>query len=155
MARPSKYEKEILPHLDEIKKAVSAGATVEEIAEGLKIAPSTLYKYKAEKKELKEAFACGREEIIIEIKAALLKKALGYDYTEKKVYTKTDERNGETVYEEVTTRHSPPSETAAAMLLRNYDKSWLDKDFTSTDTKKQELDLKKLVAQASNFDLEI
>ena len=74
MARPSKYDREIKPHLDDIRKAVEAGATVEEIAEAFKIAPSTIYKYKKEKKEFSEAFARGREKVIIDIKAALLKK---------------------------------------------------------------------------------
>ena len=38
MGRPSKYETEIVPHLEDIRKAVEAGATVEEIAKmGLSI----------------------------------------------------------------------------------------------------------------------
>ena len=80
MGRPSKYEIAIYPHLNDIREAVEAGATNEEIAAGLGIAVSTLLKYKAEKKELSEAFACGRDKVIIKIKGALLKKALGFEY---------------------------------------------------------------------------
>lgn len=154
VGRPSIYETEILPHLEEIENAVKAGATIEEIAEALGIAESTLYKYKKEKTELKKAFARGRANIIIEIRGALLKKALGYEYEEKKQYMKTDE-NGESVtYTEITTKHQPPSETAGAMLLRNYDNSWLDKDNVTTKLKQQEFELRKTMAESNTFDLE-
>ena len=54
--RKSIYESVILPHIDEIRKAVSAGATAKEIATGLGIAESTLNRYKAEKKRIKGGF---------------------------------------------------------------------------------------------------
>lgn len=155
MARPSKYETEIKPHIAEIKKAVEAGATVEEIAKAFGINVSTLYKYKKEKNELSEAFTRGRARIIFEIKGALLKKALGYEYQEKKQYIKKDENGENVTYTEITTRHQPPSETASAMLLRNYDSSWLDKDTTTTELKKQEMELKKAIAESTNFDLDL
>lgn len=155
MARPSKYEQEIKPHLEEIRKAVEAGATVEEIAKAFGISTSTIYKYKAEKKEFSDAFARGRDKVIFEIKAALLKKALGYEYQEKKQYIKKDEDGEQVTYTEITTRHQPPSETAGAMLLRNYDSEWLDKDSITTDLKKQEMQLRKAIAESNNFDLNI
>lgn len=152
--RKSKYDTHIAPHLEQIKKAVKDGATVKEIADALGIAESTLNKYKAEKPELSAAFACGRANIIVEIRAALLKKALGYEYQEKKQYIRKDP-NGENVqYTEITTKHQPPSETAGAMLLRNYDETWLDKDNVTTQLKQQELELRKAIAESNNFDLE-
>lgn len=155
MGRPSKYDTEIKPHIDEIRKAVEAGATVEEIGKAFGISPSTIYKYKAEKKEFSEAFMRGREKVVFEIKGALLKKALGYEYKETKKVGKKDKDGENIVLVEEYTRHCPPSETAAAMLLRNYDDTWLDKDSTSTELKKQEMDLKKAIAESNNFDLEI
>lgn len=155
MGRPSKYDTEIKPHIDEIRKAVEAGATVEEIGKAFGISPSTIYKYKAEKTELKEAFTHGREKVVFEIKGALLKKALGYEYKETKKVGKKDKDGENIVMFEEYTRHCPPSETAAAMLLRNYDDTWLDKDNTSTELKKQEMDLKKAIAESTNFDLSI
>lgn len=155
MGRPSKYDQEIKPHLDDIRKAVEAGATVEEIAKAFGISTSTIYKYKAEKKEFSDAFARGRANVIFEIKAALLKKALGYEYQEKKQYIKKDEDGEQVTYTEITTRHQPPSETAGAMLLRNYDPEWLDKDSITTDLKKQEMQLRKAIAESNNFDLNI
>lgn len=149
--RKSKYETDVLPYIEDIKKAVQTGATLDEIAAALGIAKSTLCKYKNEKKELKDAFTRGRAIIIFDIKAALLKKALGYEYQEKKQYIKTDDDGGTVTHTEITTKHQPPSETAGAMLLRNYDESWLDRDNISTRLRQQELELKKAVAEANNF----
>ena len=152
--RKSKYDTEIKPHLEEIKQAVRNGATVDEIANALGIAKSTLYKYKAEKAELSDAFTHGRAKVIIDIRAALLKKALGYEYEEKKQYVRKDEDGNPVVYTEITTKHQPPSETAGAMLLRNYDEKWLDKDNVTMQLKQQELELRKMIAESNNFDLE-
>ena len=154
MGRPSKYETEIAPHIDEIKNAVQAGATVEEIAKAFGISVSTLCKYKSEKKELSEAFARGRERVIFDIKAALLKKALGFQYEETKQYI-TDADGTVKKHTEITKRYCPPSETAAAMLLRNYSDEWRDTDSTSAQLRKQEHELRKAIAEANNFDLEI
>ena len=153
--RKSKYETEVLPHLDEIREAVKNGATLDEIANALGIAKSTLCKYKAEKEELSDAFTHGRAKIIIDIRAALLKKALGYEYQEKKQYIKKDEDGEAVTYTEITTKHQAPSETAGAMLLRNYDEGWIDRDSVSTRLREQELELKKALAEANNFDLNL
>lgn len=155
MARPSKYEREVKPYIDEIRKAVEAGATDKEIATAFGIAESTLYKYKKEKQEFSQAFARGREKVVIEIKAALLKKALGYEYEEEKRVGKKDKGGENIILVEKYKRHMPASETAAAMLLRNYDPEWLDKDNASTELKKQEMQLKKAIAEANNFDLDM
>lgn len=155
MGRKSKYEEIIKPYLDDIKKAVQSGATLEEIAKAFDISVSTLYKYKSEKKELNEAFTHGRERVVINIKAALLKKALGYDYEEEKRVGRKDKDGENVILIEKYKRHMPPSETAAAMLLRNYDKNWLDKDTTSTDLKKQEIELRRAIAEANSFDLDL
>ena len=152
--RKSIYDTKIKPHLSEIEEAVKGGATITEIASALGIAESTLYKYKTEKAELSKAFAGGRAHIVIEIRAALLKKALGYEYQEKKQYIKKDEDGESVTYTEITTKHQPPSETAGAMLLRNYDDAWLDKDNVTTQLKQQEYELRKIIAESNKFDLE-
>ena len=152
--RKSKYDTHIAPHLEQIRTAVKNGATVKEIADALGVAESTLNKYKAEKTELSAAFAGGRANIIIDIRAALLKKALGYEYQEKKQYIRKDEHGENVTYTEITTKHQPPSETAGAMLLRNYDDTWLDKDSITTQLKQQEFELRKSIADSEKFNLE-
>lgn len=145
------YERMIEPHLEEIKNAVSGGATVKEISEALGISEASLYKYQNLSEELAEALTHGRKKIVINIKNALLKRALGYEYEEKKQYITEDKYGGKKKHTEVWTRHMPPSETASAMLLRNYDKTWLDKDNVSVELKQQELELRKAIAEANNF----
>lgn len=152
--RKSKYDTHIKPHLATIKEAVENGATIKEIAEALGVAESTLNKYKAEKKELSDAFTCGRAKIIIDIRAALLKKALGFEYTEEKKVGRRDASGENIVVVERYKRYQPPSETAAAMLLRNYDENWLDKDSATTQLKQQEFELRKAMADSNNFNLE-
>lgn len=151
MGRRSKYDTEIKPHIDEIKNAVAAGATIKEIATAFNIAESTIHKYRKEKKEFSDAFTRGREKVVIEIKAALLKKALGFHYEEKRTNIKEDEKNGKSTFTEITKRYCPPSETAAAMLLRNYDKDYKDSDDTTVKLKEQEAELKKKIANANNW----
>jgi len=152
--RKSKYDTEVKPHLKEIETAVKNGATVAEIANAFNISESTIYKYKAEKKEFSAAFARGRASIVIEIRGALLKKALGYEYTEEKKIGRKDANGENIVVVEKYKKHQPPSETAAAMLLRNYDENWLDKDSATTQLKQQEFELRKAIADSNNFDLD-
>ena len=151
--RKSIYESVIEPHLEEIKKAVSAGATIPEIASSLGISESTLNKYKAEKKELSDAFARGREKVVFDIKAALLKKALGFTYEEEKRVGRKDKKGENIILVEKYSRYCPPSETAAGMLLRNYDKEWRDNDMKSAEIRQQEHELRKAIAEANNLDL--
>lgn len=152
--RKSKYDTEIKPHLSEIETAVKNGATISEIAAAFGIAESTIYKYKKEKKEFSAAFARGRASIVIEIRGALLKKALGYEYEEEKRVGRKDGNGENIVLIEKYKKHQPPSETAAAMLLRNYDENWLDKDSATTQLKQQEFELRKAIADSNNFELD-
>ena len=155
MARPSKYEAYVKPYIEDIKKWTAAGATDQEIASALGVALSSLSKYKTQYVELSDAFARGRVNVVLNIKAALLKKALGFNYEEKKQYIKKDESGEKVQYTEITTRYSVPSETAAAMLLRNYDSEWNDRDNISNEMRKQELELRKAIARSNNFDLDL
>lgn len=155
MARVNKYEKNVKPHLQKIREWSAAGATMKEIAKALNIGESTLHSYKEKYPELLDAFACGRQEVICNIKAALLKKATGFYYTETRQSIRNDEKNGETVFTETYKRYCVPSETAAAMMLRNIDDEWRDNDNISVKFKRQENELKRKLAAANNFiDLE-
>lgn len=58
------------------------GLTDEQIANNLGIHAATLYRYKNEHSELCEALKRGKEVIDFEVENALLKRALGYSYTE-------------------------------------------------------------------------
>ena len=151
MANKSKYDETVQPYIAEIQEAVLSGATVKEIAKAFSVGESTMYKYIDEHGELKEAFARGRTGVCIKIKAALLKKARGYEYTEKKTCTKIDKDGNPFTNIEVLEKHCPPDPTAAQMLLRNYDPTWIDNDYTSTNIKRQKMKLEQAAADANSF----
>ena len=149
--RKSKYDLMVKPHIKQIEEWAKNGATEKEICDALGIAQSTFYEYKKRYSELSNALRTGRQCIVLDIKAALLKKALGL----KKKKKRGVKKDGALVSMEVYVRYSPPDTTAAAMLLRNYDKDWRDKDSASTDFKRQEIEIKKALAETNNFGLEL
>lgn len=149
----SKYETHVEPRLKEVEEWVAQGATDEEIAKALQISQWSLWKYKEKHAKLSQAFARGRNKIVIDIKNALLKKALGFNYEEEKKVGKKDKNGENIVLVEKYTRYSPPSETAAAMLLRNYDPEWRDTDSATAELRKQAQELKKAIAETNNLEL--
>lgn len=155
MANKSKYDEFVKPHLKEIREWARAGATDKEICEALGVAYSTFCEYKNKRPELKDSLRTGRKAVVIDIKAALLKKALGFHYLEEKSVARKDKDGEDIVSVEQFKRYCPPDPTAAAMLLRNYDETWRDKDTATTNLKKQEMELKKAIAESNNFDLQI
>lgn len=149
--RKGKYDEFVKPHLEKIRKwCAESGATEKEICSTLGIAVSTFNEYKKQHPELMEVLKKGRKELVLDIKCSLAKKARGYDYEEKKTYMKKDENGKDVKYTEITTKHQPPSEAAANMLLKNYDKTWLDNP-AMHELKKQELELRKMMAEKDNW----
>lgn len=82
--RPSKYETYVKSRFDEIKEWVNLGETEKEIAKRLGINKSTLIEYKNKYPELNNLIKENRKMPVEQIKAAMLKKAIGFQYTEKK-----------------------------------------------------------------------
>lgn len=146
--RKSKYDTYVKPRLKEIEEWCSkSGATEQQICDILGVAVSTFNEYKNKYPELMEALKKGRQEIVFNVRGALYKKAIGYDYEEVKKYIKKDVETGKkTEYTEVTTKHQAPSEAAANMLLKNYDKDWQDNP-QMYELKKMEFELKKQIAE--------
>lgn len=60
------------------------GLTNEQIAKNIGITPSTLYDWQKKYSEISEALKRGKEIVDRQVENALLKRALGYEYTEKK-----------------------------------------------------------------------
>lgn len=147
--RKSKYEEYVQPYLNQITEWARSGATEKEISDALGVALSTFSVYKNEYSELSDALRMGRQTVILNVKAALYKKAIGFEYEEKRGVKKGDK----VVSTEIFKRYSPPDTTAAAMLLRNYEEQWRDKDSVQTDFKRQEIEIKKALAEANNFDV--
>ncbi len=148
--RKSKYDEYVKPYLNQISEWKKSGATDEEISVALGIALSTFSDYKNKYSELSDALRTGKQTVILNVKAALYKKAIGFEYEEKRGVKKGDK----VVSTEIFKRYSPPDTTAAAMLLRNYEEEWRDKDSVQTDFKRQEIEIKKALAEANNFGVE-
>lgn len=94
------------------------GLTDEQIAHNMGISPASLYNYKRNYVEIMEALKRGKEVVDIEVENALLKRALGYEYTEIKneeyiVDGKPVKRTTKTVKEVV------PDTTAQIFWLKN------------------------------------
>ena len=81
----SKYESHVKPKLFLIECWARDGLTDEQIAKKLCIGKTTLYKYIDEHSELSERLKKGKEVVDYKVENALLKRALGYEYTEEKV----------------------------------------------------------------------
>lgn len=146
------YETRIKPYLKDIAQWTKAGATVAEVAGALGIGASTLSRYKAANKELNAAFSHGRSQVVINIKAALLKRALGFHYEEIRESRKIDPKTGEEMVSTDTyKKYSVPSESAAAMMLRNIDPEYSDSDQGVREIKAQLVDLKSKVAEARDW----
>ncbi len=169
--RPSKYESNVKPRFAEIKEWLKAGATDKEIALNLGINPKVLCKYKSQFNDLNELFKNGRITAVQEIKAALFKRATGFQYTEKKTVTERMKlpkemkqfledcgfdadkmENPELVKTEVYEKYSAPDPASAMILLKHWDKEteWTH-DPATLKLKKQELELKKQHMESENW----
>lgn len=157
MARPSKYETHIKPYFKEIKEAVERGVEENKIASNLGVSVSTWCEYKNKYSEFAEVLKRDEEttkEILEKLDSALLKSAYGYEYEEKKQYITEDADGNKKRHTEITTRHQPPNVTAIFGAYNRFDKNYV-KDAAYYELKKQELELRKAIAEANNFDLEM
>lgn len=152
--RPEKYETHVKPYLELIKNQVADGATEEQIAKNLRVAYSTFSVYKLKYPELKEALK-NKGPLVEKLRGALVKKALGFTYKEKKEYVREDPATGEKVkYIEIQTRESLPDTTAIFGALNLYDPDYV-KDKKSHELKEKDYELRKQIAEANNFDLDL
>ena len=71
------------------------GLTDEQIAGNAGIAVSTLYEWKKTYVEISEALKRGKAVVDIQVENALLKRALGYSYTEKRLRMDRMERKSQ------------------------------------------------------------
>lgn len=160
VGRKDVYASKIASRFEDITYWLEQGATEREVAKNLGVAYSTFNKYKSEKTELMELLKRGREKPVEQIKAALLKRALGFQYEERKVVTKKvviDGENGNSVpanviQSEVVTKTALPDVAASLVLLKHWDKQngWTS-DPQTLELKKKELEFKKEQADKESW----
>lgn len=151
--RPGKYATNVRPRLKEIREWRKTGGTVENICEVLDIAPSTWAEYAKKYPEFSEAIKKGQAEFCLDLRGELAKLATKHTLETKKQYIRQDMETGhKTQYTEITTKEVDADIAAINLLLKNLDGEWSN-DPQNLALKKQELELRKAIAAANNFDL--
>lgn len=150
--RKSDYSVKVQPYLKQVEEWRKTGAKVEQVAEALGIAVSSFMKYVNEHSELKEAYKKGTTEFVFELKGNLAKLAEKHELITTKVYKKKDELTGnETTYTEKTVKEVDPDIAAINLLLKNLDRENWSNDPQNLELRRQELELKKQLAEAKEW----
>lgn len=149
MARNSKWDT-VKDKMKLVEKWARDGLTEEQIAKNLRISVTTLNRYKKEHAVVKAALKMGKDDLIVELENALVKKALGYEYEEKKVYTKNEDGK-QTTYTEITKKHQAPDTGALMSLLKNKDPEHYTDNPQMLEIKRQELELRKRMAEEEQW----
>ena len=150
--RKNAYDTIIKPRFDDITEWLRNGATEKQIYENLGIDKATFYRYKDSKSEFRDLLKNGRSSLIIQLRGALVKKALGYTYTEIKHYNKIED--GKPVqYVEETTKTAHPDVAALNLCLKNYDADDWANDPQLLKLKEKELDLRREIADKDKWEV--
>lgn len=153
--RKTVYETHIAPRLDDIRKWRKVGATVENMCDALDVSKTTFHKYLNEKREFADAYKKGKVELVMDLRGELARIAFKHTLETKKVYTKQDKETGhKTQYVEITTKEVDGDIAAINLLLKNLDENWSN-DPQNLELRKQELELRKMIAAANNFDIDL
>lgn len=142
----SKYETHVKPFFEKIDKLLNDGASEKQVAEALGVSYASFNNYKVKYKELDNLCRKPRTKLIDDLRSALIKKALGMKVEKKKIYSKKDEDGKEVKYTEITIDELPPDVAAINLALKNYDRENWANDPQSLALKREELDLKKELA---------
>lgn len=151
VGRPSRYDKQVKPFLNQIDTWLNNGATEKQIAEALNVAYSSWNNYKNQFKELKDICNKPRVGLILDLRGALVKSAMGQTVEEKKTYIKRDQNGNESKYTEITQKVIPPNITAIFGALNLYDPEYV-KDKKAYELKREELELRKELAKEQLWD---
>lgn len=149
MGRKNLYETLVQPKLKEIPEMVGT-MTEEQIAKKLGISRRSLEKYKQQHEELRTALLKGREDLVIELKETLKRKAQGFHYKETKTTIRKDGDKTIRVIEEFE-KYAPPDTGAIHLLLKNLDETWRNDDRETMDLKRQRLEMEKEKSEANNW----
>ena len=153
--RKSVYDTHIQPRLDEIREWRKVGATVENMCDALGVKKSTFFKYLKERAEFADAYKKGTFELVMDLRGELARLAFKHKLETKKQYIKQDEETGNrTQYTEITTKEVDGDIAAINLLLKNLDNDWAN-DPQNLKLRQQELELRKAIAAANNFDLDV
>lgn len=149
--RPSRYHKQVRPFLNKIDEWLNNGATEKQVAEALNVAYSSWSNYKLQFKELKDICDKPRVGLVLNLRGALVKAALGQTIETKKTYIKKDNEGKESKYTEIISKEIPPNINAIYGALNLYDEDYI-KDRANYNLRKEELELRKELAKEKLWD---
>lgn len=150
MGRKSKYESHVKPHLKDIPKWYET-QTEAQIYKRLGISNFAWEKYKREHPELLECLRQSKESFCEELKGILKKKALGFNYTEKKVRTIDNGESEPTIITDVSTKYAAPDTGAIHLLLKNLDDDWRNDDKPTYELKKKQTEIMQQKADQAEW----
>jgi hypothetical protein len=148
--RKGKYETYVKPHFEQIEKWLNGGASEKQVAEALGISYASFNNYKREHPELRELCEKPRVGVVLDLRSALVQRALGFTYEEKKQYITEDEDGNKKRHTEITTKQALPDTTAIFGALNLYDPEYV-KDKKAHELKEQELELRRQMAEAKDW----
>lgn len=159
--RRSLYETHVKPYLDDITEW-RKDLTEAQIAKRLGIGKTAFGNYKKTYVELAEALKKGERDLVSEMRSALVKKALGFHYTETKTiteevrwsddlwerlieagFTPAEIKRSRLIRTEVSEKYAAPDVAAINLGLKNYDKNNWANDPQTLELKKKELELRE------------
>lgn len=144
--RKGKYDTHVLPFFDNIDKMLNEGASEKQVAEALNVSYAAWNKYKVEYPALGELCSKPRTKLIENLRSALVKRALGFTYEEKKHYITEDTDGNKKKSTEIYVKQALPDTTAIFGALNIYDPEYV-KDKKQHELKQQELELRKMIAE--------
>ncbi len=154
--RRGKYESHVKPNLDKIREWRKVGATVEKICDVLGISVATWFEYEKRYPEFAETIKKGKDEFCFDLRGELAKLCKKHTLETKKQYIKHDIETGhKTQYTEITTKEVDADIAAINLLLKNLDRENWANDPQNLELRKQELELRKKIAESNNFDLNL
>ena len=154
--RRGKYASHVRPNLDKIREWRKVGATVEKICDVLGISVATWFEYEKRYPEFAETIKKGQDEFCFDLRGELAKLCKKHTLETKKQYIKHDIETGhKTQYTEITTKEVDADIAAINLLLKNLDRGNWANDPQNLELRKQELELRKKIAESNNFDLNL
>ena len=149
--RRNLYETNIQPNFEKIDKMLNDGASEKQCAEAFGVSYPSWNNYKQKYKEFDNLCRKPRTNLIEDLRSALVKRALGFSYEEKKQYIKEDDDGNKAKYTEITTKYALPDVAAINLSLKNYDKENWANDPQTLELKRQELELRKSIAEMKDW----
>lgn len=149
--RPNAFIEVIEPRKAEILEWAKAGATNKEIAQALGIGYSTFLSHLSNNQDFSDSLKDARLSGVPDVKLALYRRAVGFEYQETKSYIKKDEDGNEYKYTEITKKQALPDVGAIQTYLRNNTEDFRDRDKTTYDFKEMELELRRMMTENQMF----